>query len=203
MCLMLGGGSFNDALKPQFPPTAAAEEQKKKLQIVGIIQLCLAIALLILSGAQMGMMQLITVMCLFCATMNYNYCCLLFYIVYTGFDFLQNLDPLGLYVQNGFPSQLISTTLVILTITVIFEPIAIWFAFQAYKEFKGCMIDNMTGAIGGSASYNPVSNPGNSNRTSSYNGNGTAYGGQNSTEMSSTSSRSSFSAFKGKGVRLG
>ena len=85
-------------MQPMFPPNAAALKHKANLQIVAIVHLCLAVLLLIMSGANMGFSSLLTVMCLFCATLNLNYCCLLIYIVYTLFDWLQNIDPVGLLV---------------------------------------------------------------------------------------------------------
>ena len=93
MCLMLGGG-MGQACEPQFPPTAECKAHKSRIQVVGLIHLCLAIAMLFMGGS--GFYQLITVMCLFCATMSFNYCCVLIYIIYTFIDFVVGIDPLGL-----------------------------------------------------------------------------------------------------------
>ena len=35
------------------------------------------------------------------------------------------------------------------TLMLIFQPIAIYFAFLAYKEFKGCLYDHGGAGIGG------------------------------------------------------
>ena len=77
----------------------------------------------------MGLSQLMNVMILFCASMSYNYCCLIFYIIYSIFDFIQMIDPLGLFIQNGFFSTLLTSNLIIVLIAVIYEPIAIYYAF--------------------------------------------------------------------------
>ena len=95
------GGGMEDSMRPMFPPTPVAMKHRNVMLIVAFIHLFLNIAVMIVGGAQFGFTSLLTVMCLFCATMNYNFCCVLIYIVYTGFDWIGNIDPVGLYVQNS------------------------------------------------------------------------------------------------------
>ena len=99
MCLMFGPG-MGQSMEPMFPPTPEASKHRGYLQIVAVLQLLISLGLIISSGGVFGMSSICTCICLFCATMNYNYCCLLIYIIYTLFDFLQNVDPIGLYLQN-------------------------------------------------------------------------------------------------------
>ena len=102
-------------------------------------------------------------------------------------DIFTNINPIGLVLQNqimgysnisAMPSQA-KTALVILAVLVIFEFIAIYYVFLAYREFKGMEYD-ATGAAGMSmmGQNNPVGRAaqvsGSSNNA--YNGNGTAYG---------------------------
>ena len=95
MCLYLGGGGGGQCLEPMYPPTDAAKKHKTTLQMVGLAHLMLALTLLFL-GTGGGLQQFITIMCLFCATLNYNYCCLLIYILYTMIDIFTNINPVGL-----------------------------------------------------------------------------------------------------------
>ena len=186
MCLMLGGGGMDNMMKPMFPPNAECLKHKSRIQIIGFIHLFLAMGLLITSGASMGFSSLLTVMCLFCATMNMNYCCLLIYIVYTLFDFIQIVDPVGLWIQNG-TFTIANTFMGFLVAMLVFEPFAIFYAFQAYKEFKGCLQDHGGpgasaglggGMLGQAANQTGSAGAGRSGaQNNNYNGNGTAYGG--------------------------
>ena len=71
--------------------------QKKRLQLVALVHLMLAFAL-IFTIPQRAFMSLILVTILYCATMSLNYCCLLVYMFFTMLDFLQNFDPVGLVI---------------------------------------------------------------------------------------------------------
>ena len=162
-----------------------------------MIHVFLGISVLIMTGGGFGFGTLMTVIALFCASMNLNYCCVLIYIVYTMFDFLQLLDPVGLYFQNLIQStsvtQISSSTLFVLIAMLVFEPIAIYFAFQAYKEFKGCLFDNGGSlGMGGGMVGRAVNTTGRTGQNISgaqnnnYNGNGTAYGGNPNANTSNT-----------------
>ena len=91
---MLGGGGGQQC-QPVYPPNDKGRSHKNTLQMVALVHLFIALSLLFL-GAQNFFTELLTVMCLFCATLNYNYCCVLIYIIYTGFDWFQNIEPVGL-----------------------------------------------------------------------------------------------------------
>ena len=116
-----------------------------------MVHLFLTLALLFMSAPNF-FSELMTVMCLFCATLNYNYCCVLIYIVYTGYDWFTNIDLIGLVFQNmllnGASIPWGSSAFIVYLILVIFQPIAIYYAFQAYKEFKGGLMD-YGGSLGG------------------------------------------------------
>ena len=83
-------------MEPQFPPTDEARMHKGRLQLVGLVHLAFIIATLFANAG--GFMELIIVMFLFCGAMSFNYCCLLFYIVYTLINLFQAVEPIGLYM---------------------------------------------------------------------------------------------------------
>ena len=87
-------------MQPMFPPTDAVKQHKGRLQLLAIVHLVLVLTLLIMTSGNYGLTSLCTILCLFCATMNFNYCCVLIYIVYTLLDVITLLDPVGLYFQN-------------------------------------------------------------------------------------------------------
>ena len=95
--------------------------------------------------------MLLTVALLFCAAYSMNFCCLIFYIFYTLVDFFNNLDPIGLLIQNSILGQANSFTLTplmfVLVSFMIFELVAVYLAFLAYREFKAGLY---SGGMGGS-----------------------------------------------------
>ena len=101
MCLTLGGGEM---MQPMFPPTDAVKMHKTRLQILAFIHLALFITMMAMGGP-MNFSTICTIMCLFCATMNYNYCCVLIYIVYTLFDAITMVDPVGAYIQDSITGR--------------------------------------------------------------------------------------------------
>ena len=150
--------------------------------------------------------------------MNLNYCCVLIYIVYTMFDLITNVDPIGVLFQTGDWSKFGSPLKLWLLAMVIFEPIGIYFAFQGYKEFKGALLDGggQAGGMGGmmmGGGGGPVGQAANTTGTNqnqgtnSYNGNGTSYGnagGQSApAQNSNPRGGGTTSAFQGTGRRLG
>ena len=99
---------------------------------------------------------------------------------------------------------------------LIFQPIAIYYSFQAYKEFKGCAMDHQGGigmgdpmglGRGGGALAN-TANAGGGAGSTSYNGNSTGLanpGGNSSNNETrgGNSTRGNYTAFGGSGTRLG
>ena len=83
-------------MQPPFPPTPEINKHKTRLCILAVVHLVLAMGVII--EANMGIQSICTVICLVCASMSYNYCCLLIYIVYTLFDWISVVDPVGLYI---------------------------------------------------------------------------------------------------------
>ena len=99
MCLMFplggGGGECDQCCQPMFPPTPKAREHKNVLMIIAFIHLFLALGLMFSNMSVYW--ELITVMMLFCTTMNYNPCCLVMYIFYALIDLFTYVDLVGLY----------------------------------------------------------------------------------------------------------
>ena len=118
--------------------------------MIALIHCVLSIALLIASGG-LGLTALLVCMCLFYATMNYNYCCVLIYIIYTFVDAIQGIEPIGLWAQNKIQGDDRPTKTTLLAIVIAFEifrPIAIYYTFQAYKEFKASEVEARGGQGG-------------------------------------------------------
>ena len=97
MCLMLGGGGCEEQMKPQYPVTPACLAHKSKLQLLALIQLGLGLALLFVAP-QRAYTVLLTGALLGCITLNLDYCCCIFYMLYAMFDFVAGIDPIGLLV---------------------------------------------------------------------------------------------------------
>ena len=206
MCLIPlgGGGGCDQYFQPRFPPTPEAKQHKTKLQMVGLVHLMLIITLLFMSGGGGGFQNLITVACLFCATLNYNYCCLLIYIIYTLIDLFTNINPVGLFAQNSiqishFPQTLSGENkafLAVTFITCVFEVYAVNMVFQAYREFKGMEYDNLGGMGGGGLSGGVLGRAANTTGTEDrHNGNGTAFQGGGGGNSSSNNQGGGFTAF--------
>lgn len=84
---MLGGGGLSKSMEPQFPPTQEARMHRQRLQILSMVHLALALTMVFMTSGG-GIYQLLTVLCLFCSTLNYSYCCLMFYMIYTLIDMI-------------------------------------------------------------------------------------------------------------------
>ena len=96
-----------------------------------MIQLGLGLALLFVAPNR-AMTVLLTGALLGCITLNLDYCCCIFYMLYAMFDFVAGIDPIGLLVQNGMIFSISSSSMfpVLMEIaTIIFEPIAIYYVF--------------------------------------------------------------------------
>lgn len=144
MCLFPGVG-LN--MQPMVPPTLAANQHKAKLYFVMLAHIILSIMYLFVNPFG-GLSELITVLILWCAASQMNFCLLLFYIIMCGFSLVTNVARIGLWIQTNSLGEIFSEStfpaLVIVFFTV-FYPAAMYFAFQAYREFKGMMIDNGMG----------------------------------------------------------
>ena len=200
MCLYLGGG--DDCLRPQFPPTAQATMHKSRLQLVGLCHIMLALAILFNNGPN-SLQMIMTAAILFCASMSLNYCCLLIYILYTMVDFVTIIDPIGRMVQNNIQSRGTGWQNSALTwlyvACLIFEPIAIYYAFLGYREFKAGLQEAGSsvgmGPLGGTGAVGQAART--TGDQNYYNGNSTAYGNAPAASGTQQSTSGGFRAFQG------
>ena len=126
-----GGGDCEQCMQPMFPPTPKAKEHKNKLQVIAFIQLFLVLALMFTVSIQF-VQQLLTVCMLFCSTMNFNPCCLMFYIFYSMIDLFQVMDPVGMVFQTSILQGQIpnfTPASILLLLYVFFIPVAIYYVF--------------------------------------------------------------------------
>ena len=150
MCLFPpGGGGFN--MQPRVPPSDRALAAKRPLSIIMWVHLGLAVTMLF-SGAG-GIQDLFLVLILWCAITQFHYCQLIIYMMFSMFQWVNLVCLLGLLIQRGEFSSYLSAggkstfrMLLVMTMTV-FYPTSLFFAFRAYREFKGLFYDN--GMMGG------------------------------------------------------
>ena len=134
MCLMFPGMGRNR--EPPFPLTDKARSLTQTLQIVCLIHFIVAVIYLMNGGS---FTSLITPLILCCATCQYQYNCLMFYMFYAIIDFIFCIEPCGISLQwaiYGMESKYAPGTVISCLVMLVFLPIAIYFAFQAYKEWK-------------------------------------------------------------------
>ena len=151
MCLFPGMGGMN--MQPVVPPTEAGLKHKQRLYILIIVHLILAITYMFVSITG-GLFELITVLILWCATSQMQFCQLIIYMILCLNNLIGSLAGIGLLLQTGkfascFSSGFTSFAVVLLLIFIVFYAIAVYVAFQAYREFKGTMHDNGMGGAGG------------------------------------------------------
>ena len=151
----MGGGGDCCNMQPICPPTQAALKHKQKLQYLMIAHLILALTLFFVTFSA-GLQDLILVLILWCASSQMHFCHLIVYMLFCTFNLVGYFSNVGLLLQQGkfgpyFTAGGVQTFLMILVIAfIVFYPIAIYFCFQAYKEFKGMLADH-----GGGAPVNP------------------------------------------------
>ena len=147
MCLMLGGGMGMPS-EPPFPLTPKAKSMTQTLQFISMIHFILAVVLMLYGG---NFFSIMTPLILCCATCQYQYFCLMFYIFYSIIDFIMTIEPCGNTLQNmitGNPSIYDTAYLIPRFIMLVFLPIAIRFAFVTYKEYKALQFEAMGMPVG-------------------------------------------------------
>ena len=102
-----------------------------------------------------GIYEIIDVLILFCALAQMNYCCLIIYLINITINFFVSFNQLGLWVQTGSLSEQLQNgslgqtfAISIIIALTIFYVVATVFAFYAYREFKGMLVDYQ-GGVGG------------------------------------------------------
>ena len=101
-----------------------------------------------------GIFQLVFCLVLWCAASQMHFCQLIIYMIFCLNSFVSTLSNLGLLIQNGkfgsyFQGGINTFRILVVIAFFFFYLVAICFAFQAYKEFKGMLYDNGMGMPGG------------------------------------------------------
>jgi hypothetical protein len=94
-------------MRPIVPPTPKALELKKRLMIVLIVHLILAIMLMICNIFS-GLSELINVMVLFCAFSQMHFCYLIFYMVLCIYAWVNVFSNIGFAIQVKAMSEIYS-----------------------------------------------------------------------------------------------
>ena len=147
-------------MQPVVPPNERALAAKRPLSIIMWVHLGLAVTMLFCGAG--GIQDLFLVLILWCAITQFHYCQLIIYMMFTMFSWVTLISALGLLLQRGELGDYLSAggkytfrMLIVLTMT-FFYPLSLFFAFRAYREFKGLFYDNgmvgnagLTGLLGG------------------------------------------------------
>jgi hypothetical protein len=98
-------------------------------------------------------MELISCLILYQGYTQLSFCNMVMYIFFIGINFVQLLVGFATYIQNlGQQSITWNFANVVSLFLLAFYVVAIYFAFQAYKEFKGLAVDGALGYGGGGMS---------------------------------------------------
>jgi hypothetical protein len=131
-------------MQPRFPPTDAARKLKSILYILIPVHLVLAIVTSF-ATSQILLQDLLLCLILWCGASKQDFCMLIIYMIFCGYSFVNSVSAIGLLIQTASyhkSSNLNVFGIIMVCAMVIFYPIAIFFCFRAYKEFKGIAYDN-------------------------------------------------------------
>ena len=88
------------------------------------------------------------VLILWCGISKVHYCQLIIYMLFSMYNWVNFFSTVGFLLQLGgfgpaFTAGGRSTMVMILIMSfLVFYPVAIYFCFKAYREFKGLLYDN-------------------------------------------------------------
>ena len=155
MCLFpVGNGGLN--MQPVAPPTDLAKKLQKKLWIILWVHLALALTFFFITLSQ-GLQDIFLVLILWCGISKVHYCQLLIYMLFSMYNWVNFFSIIGFAIQQGkfasaFAAGGASTMIMLLILSfLVFYPVAIYFCFKAYREFKGLLYDNGQLGTGGVA----------------------------------------------------
>ena len=176
---------------PSVQPTEEMKKMSKGLYILFFIGLVLSLCKFAggSAGASMAFNEIIGLLLLVCGISTYNYCLIVVYIVLVLFNILQFVMIIGKDIQNqrnpfssgAEGSGAYQFFYIVMIITFIYDIVACYVCFKAYKLFK---YETLKGFIG-AGTFGGNSQPPQHNQPQ-RNDNG---GG--------------FNAFQGQGVRIG
>ena len=162
----MGCGDF---CKPQVAPTTKASQLQSNIEVLLIVHVCVSIGKMVGFGFGAGLEDWLSCLILYCGKSRIDYCFLLMYmysvvammctiIISLLFFWQQSVnttsdedtdeitddESLDVYdfdaIRDTDINQL-RTSLVITSIVLVFYTGAVYFTFDAYKEFKGLVED--------------------------------------------------------------
>ena len=123
--------------------TPALKKQQNTLYKVLYAGLALAVITLFINPS-IAFNNLISLSLLYCGIAYYNYCMLVFFVIFTLFNIVQFMMYLGIILQQfiltGKAGDAKTSTIILtvgfLLINIIYDVIACYYSYEAYKEFK-------------------------------------------------------------------
>ena len=140
---------------PQIQPTDELRKKQTTLYIVFGIGLILLFARFFIS-INLAINDLLIYLLFWCGIAFYNYCMLAFFVIMTLFSLLNYISFIGTLVQIKILTSQFETgsslppafVFGVLGLTIVYDIVACWFCYDAYKAFKYEMFKGM-GAVGG------------------------------------------------------
>ena len=161
-----GGGAGGMGCCPNAvnPPTTKSKSLVNTLRIIMYIELGLAILEIAIVGFSYALMELISCLILYQGYTSLSFCHMIMYIFFVGINEIQFIVGFLTYAQNEQPIPWNAPDIVLLFLTA-FYLIAIYYAFQAYKEFKGILFDgtDLNAGISGGQNYGANAQQGGNN----------------------------------------
>ena len=145
MCIHLGNGA--NLLKPVVPPTDEAVKHRNRLAVCLVCQFILSIMTMV-SDPYTGIYSFFLVVMLACGMIQMNYCCVSFYMLYITMSWVYNISNIGLAIQNGSISFIYNQSstsaayqFTVSIISAVYQSVAFFVCFCAYREFAAMLID--------------------------------------------------------------
>ena len=148
-----------DCFKPQFAPSEKSKKLISTMYTVLIVNLAVMFSKMLLMGLAAGFQDAFSCMILYCGIARIDYCQMVFYMIFNAQLVLEIFVALGFAIQKKLnsggkiqvPESFVPKQQEIGKIEsfywaysgflFIFYMVSIFYAFQAYKEFKGQLED--------------------------------------------------------------
>jgi hypothetical protein len=134
---------------PLQPPTPKARDLVSSLRCLMLFQLVFAITKLFVGDFSTSILDFLAIFILWQGYVTLSFCSMVMYITCVGLCLVMILVVLGASIQNHtsvVPDGNIFWGVVEYSCCV-FYMVAIYFSFQAYREFKACTYEDTTGRL--------------------------------------------------------
>jgi len=151
---------FGNSFEPVYPPTTKSRDLVKTLRVLLYIQLFLGFFKIFGGDFGSGFTDLIGCWILYQAYTYLSHCNVIIYSFFNGLNVIQLLAMIGVIIQNSesffqnsyFPYGGTFLPMIVYS-SLIFYIVSLYFAFEAYKEFKAITMEHSgllgTGGAGG------------------------------------------------------